>query len=325
MGGNLFKLGRLPQADYKKIEDELKVYLDKKFGEYYRIPRYYSDKPDFGDMDIIVSSEAVTGNWAQLKEEIVQDLGLSQYKSHGHIFSTVYRNFQVDYFVRNHKYFDTTFNFLSYNDIGNLIGRIFKRFNLKYGENGLLYVFRRADNHYQKDIEITKDPEKILNFLKLDYAQWQQGFASKAAMFDWVVACPYFSIKPYIEMSKKMEQRAKERPTIQAFLAYLEEHQITKTYDFDEKEAYLPVIDAYFPEANLINQVAAEKKREKYVLAIKSKYNGRLIMELFPDLKGKDLGNFMKGFQEQWEDHEKTLYELEAKEIVRLLKEFYNK
>lgn len=126
-------------------------------------------------------------------------------------------------------------------------------------------------------------------------------------------------------MSKKMEQRAKERPTIQAFLAYLEEHQITKTYDFDEKEAYLPVIDAYFPEANLINQVAAEKKREKYVLAIKSKYNGRLIMELFPDLKGKDLGNFMKGFQEQWEDHEKTLYELEAKEIVRLLKEFYNK
>lgn len=325
MGGNLFKLGRLPQADYKKIEDQLRAYLDQKFGEHYRIPRYYANKPDFGDMDIVVSSAAMKSNWHDMQQELIQDLGISQYKSAGAVFSTVYHNFQVDFFVRNHQYFQTTYNFLSFNDIGNLIGRIFKRFNLKYGEQGLQYVFRRADNHYHKDIEVSKDAQKIMEFLQLDYAHWQRGFVSKQEMFDWVVACPYFSVKPYIEMSKKMEKRAKERPTIQAFLEYLETHQIDKTYDFDEKDSYLPMIAAYFPEANLPAHIAHEKEREQYVIAIKSKYNGRLIMELFPTLKGKALGDFMQAFQAQWQDHEQALYAMQADEIKQKLQEFYAK
>ncbi|EAY29560.1 hypothetical protein [Microscilla marina] len=323
MGGNLFKLGRLPRADYKQIETELKVYLDQKFGQHYRIPRYYANKPDFGDLDIVVSSAGIANNWDHMQKEIVQDLGISRYKSAGAVFSTVYKNFQVDFFVRNHQYFETTYNFLSFNDIGNLIGRIFKRFNLKYGEQGLQYVFRRADHHYQKDIEVSKDAAKIMGFLELDFAHWQRGFASKAEMFDWVVACPYFSVKPYIEMSNKMEKRAKERPTIQAFLEYLEAQHIDKTYDFDEKDAYLSVIEAYFPEADLLAHIANEKEREKYVLAIKAKYNGRLIMELFPTLKGKALGDFMKAFQAQWQDYEKALYAMTPEEIVDHLKAFY--
>lgn len=325
MGGNLFKLGRLPRADYKKIENQLKTYLDQKFGEHYRIPRYYANKADFGDMDIVVSSAAMKSNWHDMQQELIQDLGISQYKSAGAVFSTVYHNFQVDFFVRNHQYFATTYDFLSFNDIGNLIGRIFKRFNLKYGEQGLQYVFRRADNHYQKDIEVSKDAQKIMEFLELDYAHWQRGFASKKEMFDWVVACPYFSVKPYVDMSNKMEKRAKERPTIQAFLAYLETHQINKTYEFDEKDSYLPMIAAYFPAANLLEHIAHEKEREQYVIAIKSKYNGRLIMELFPTLKGKALGDFMQAFQAQWQDHEQVLYAMQADEIKQKLQEFYAK
>lgn len=324
MGGNLFKLGRLPRTEYKKIEQELIMYLDQKFGQHYRIPRYYGDKADFGDVDIVVSGQAITGNWEQLKQEIIQDLGLSQYKSTGAVFSTVYRNFQVDYFVRNHQYFTTTYNFLSFNDIGNLIGRIFKRFNLKYGEQGLQYVFRRADNHYQRAIEISKDIEKIFGFLQLDYTQWQKGFANKNEMFDWVVACPYFSVRPYEKMNKKMEQRLKERPTIQAFIAYLEKNNISKVYDFaDDYNVYIPMIDQYFPEAVLPKHIAREKEREKYVLVIKAKYNGRIIMELFPKLQGKALGSFMMAFQAQWEDHEKALYTMEAAEIKCRLQVFY--
>ena len=104
MGGNLFKLGRLPKADYIKLEQELCKYLDEKFATHYRIPRYYADKPDFGDMDIVLSTNAIKGDWQQLKQEIIQDLNLTQYKSVGAVFSTVYQNFQVDYFVRKAKY-----------------------------------------------------------------------------------------------------------------------------------------------------------------------------------------------------------------------------
>ena len=326
MGGNLFKLGRLPRADYKVIETELIQYLDQKLGEYYRIPRYYDDKPDFGDLDIVVSSAVLTGNWEQLRNEIINDLGLTQYKSAGAVFSTVYRNFQVDYFVRNHQYFESTYNFLCFNDIGNLIGKIFKRFNLKYGEQGLQYVFRRADNHYHKDLAVSLDIDKIFGFLQLDIAKWRQGFANKTEMFDWVVACPYFSVAPYEKLSKKMEQRLKERPTIQAFMEYLEKNKVTKTFEFaEDRDEYIATIDAYFPEANLPDLITKEKEREKFVLAIKAKYNGRIIMSLFPNLKGKALGTFMMNFQSQWEDYERAFYEMTAEEIERSLGEFYTR
>ena len=324
MGGNLFKLGRLPKADYKVIENELIQYLDQKFGDHYRIPRYYDDKPDFGDLDIVVSSAAITGNWEQLRNEIIHDLGLTQYKSAGAVFSTVYRNFQVDYFVRNHRYFESTYNFLCFNDIGNLVGKIFKRFNLKYGEQGLQYVFRRADNHYHKDLAVSLDIEKIFGFLQLDIDKWRHGFANKTEMFDWVVACPYFSVAPYEKLSKKMEQRIKERPTIQAFMEYLEKNKVTRAYEFaEDRDVYIPTIDAYFPAANLPTLITKEKEREKFVLAIKAKYNGRIIMALFPDLKGKELGTFMMNFQNQWEDYEKAFYEMEAGEVEKALQVFY--
>ena len=316
MGGNLFKLGRLPRADYKIIERELIQYLDQKLGKHYRIPRYYDDKPDFGDLDIVVSSAAITSNWEQLRNEIIDDLGLTQHKATGAVFSTVYRNFQVDYFMRNHRYFESTYHFLCFNDIGNLVGKIFKRFNLKYGEQGLQYVFRRADNHYHKDLGVSLDIQKIFGFLKLDFDKWQQGFASKTEMFDWVVACPYFSVAPYEKLSKKMEQRLKERPTIQAFMEYLEQHKVTQTYDFAEnRDEYLPMIDAYFPEANLPRFIEQEKEREKFILAIKSKYNGRIIMALFPELEGKALGTFMVAFQNLWEDFLKAFYDMDAEAI----------
>ena len=143
-------------------------------------------------------------------------------------------------------------------------------------------------------------------------------------MFDWVVASPYFSIAPYEKLSKKMEQRLKERPTIQAFMEYLEENRVSKTYEFaEDRDEYISIIDAYFPAANLPALIAKEKEREKFVLAIKTKYNGRIIMEMFPGLEGKALGNFMVAFQNQWEDYEKTFYGLEAEEIKRLLRDFY--
>jgi len=323
MGGNLFKLGRLPRNEYLEIEQELRNYLDKKLGEHYRIPRYYADKPDFGDVDIIISAAAITHNWEEFKQDLIHDLSLKQYKSAGAVFSTVYRNFQVDYFVRKAEFFESTYHFLSFNDIGNLIGKIFKRFNLKYGELGLNYVFRRADNHYVRDIPVSTDFKQIFRFLQLDYAKWQQGFDSKKEMFDWVVACPYFSVVPYQKMSKTLEKRVKERPTIQAFMQYLEDHHIQKTYNFLDKDAYLPIISAFFPNSNLIKEIEREKQREAYVNVIREKYNGRIIMELIPELKGKALGTFINDFQNQFEDHEAYLYQTSAAEIQQLLLKFH--
>jgi hypothetical protein len=63
MGGNLFKLGRKPKLEYLEIETEIRSYLDQKIGDTYRIPRFYGDKPDFGDMDILVSDAVANESW----------------------------------------------------------------------------------------------------------------------------------------------------------------------------------------------------------------------------------------------------------------------
>ena len=39
-------------------------------------------------------------------------------------------------------------------------------------------------------------------------------------------------------------------------------------------------------------------KRNEEDDLIKSKFNGKIVMELFPDLKGKELGDTMSGFKD---------------------------
>lgn len=323
MGGKLFDLGRIPKKQYLEIEELLRIYLDNKLGKLYRIPRFYADKSDFGDVDILISSAALeNGNWEKLKKEFINDLEITSYQTIGNIFSTVYQNFQVDFFIESQKYFECAYAFLCFNDIGNLIGRIFKKFNLKYGNKGLVYVFRRADNHYVREIEVSKNFEKIFSFLELNYQKWVDGFESKEEMFEWVIASPYFSVSPYLKMSTRMEKRKNERPTIQAFLTYIEENQVEKTYEYQERDSYIPLIHDFFPEANIIEEIAKEKEREKYVISIREKYNGKIIMNLFPALQGKELGTFMKKFQEQFDDYEKVLFGLSAQEIEKQLQQF---
>src|SRR5688572_27270339 len=133
MGGNLFKLGRLPRDEYLTIEAAVRGCLDRSIGDGYRIPRYYTSKPDFGDLDVIVSTAALEriGGWEAFCALLREDLGVTQSKSVGHVYSTVVRDFQVDYFIRAHELLDATYHYLSFNDLGNLIGKIYRRLGLK--------------------------------------------------------------------------------------------------------------------------------------------------------------------------------------------------
>lgn len=325
MGGNLFKLGRIPKAKYLRIEGELRAYLDHKLGNCYRIPRYYRSKPDFGDVDVIISDATIQSTWQDLRMEFVQDLDIQEYKSAGAVFSTVYQNFQVDFFHREQRYYESTYHYLSFNDIGNILGKIFKRFNLKYGEQGLLYVFRRADGHYQKDLQVSQDFERIFTFLQLDFAHWERGFDTLDEMFHWATASPYFSIQPYQEQDATTAQRVKERTTMRRFVEWLDAQGITQRYNFlEDRDAYLPVINDFFPEAKLMEKITQERTRETVVAQLREKYSGKIVMHLFPDLQGVELGAFMRNFQAQWEDYEVALSELSAAEIQLSLKTFYH-
>lgn len=325
MGGKLFNLGRLPRIEYLELEADVRRYLDDRFPDRYRIPRYYGDKADFGDLDILLSEATITTNWEELRQEIITDLQVQDYILRPKLLSMAYRNFQVDVFCVPPEHFQSTWQFLCYNDLGNLLGKIFRRFNLKYGEKGLFYVFRRADGHYKRDLLLTQDMAQILAFLKLDWATWDAGFARLDAMFSWVVACPYFTVKPFLKRAASTEKRVQQRTTMQRFLDYLEANEITRAHPFaEDRDVYLPQIDAFFPKANLLEAIAREKEKECQDNLIREKFNGRIVMEMFGDLRGKILGRFMETFKQSFTRFNAEMVEMTPEEIKLRLEEHYN-
>ena len=320
MGGKLFHLPRMPRAEYLEREAAVRAYLDGKLGGEYRIPRYYGDKADFGDMDVIVPSRV---GWSELREEIARELGASETKIVGRVFSTAFRGLQTDFFAVPEAYFESTYAFMSFNDLGNLLGRICRRFNLKWGERGLEYVFRRdGDDHYKADLPVTQDFARVCAFLELDHAVWVRGFPTLVGLYEWVIACPYFSVAPYLDEQEGTIAERKDRPTIQRFVDFLRERGITARPAFDDKHAYVDRIAAAFPEARLHDQIAAERVEEARVKELAAKFNGQLVMQLRPELAGKALGEFIVAFKRSVGDFEAFVLATSADEIARRIREF---
>ena len=328
MGGKLFELGRTPQEEYVKIEKELLDYLSHKFpvGEGkdvpYRIPRYYRSKPDFGDVDILLSNEVID-DWKTLREDIVKDLGPTDYECKSWL-SMAYKNqIQVDFMPIDANLLIPTWQFLCYNDLGNLLGKHYRRFNLKYGEKGLFYVYRRDEGGYKKDIFLTSDMKRILGFLELSFEEWDAGFETLEEMFEWVIACKYFTCVPFRNLTKVTSKRARLRTTMKKFVEYVEEKNIQKAYPFEEKSVYIPKIIEYFPDVPLENLIQQEKELEARANVIKSKFNGKLVMAKYPELKGPSLGKFLAKFKESFDDFEDSIYHLPQDEIIQKLESFY--
>jgi hypothetical protein len=318
MGGNLYNLPRKPKSEYLEIEREVREYLTHKLEGEFRIPRFYGNKPDFGDLDVLVQSRP---DWDRLRLEIVADLGITQTKAVGHVYSTVYRGLQTDFFTVPAQYLESTYNFMSFNDLGNFLGRICRRFNLKYGEHGLSYVYRREDNRYKKDLEVTQDFSRICDFLGLEFSAWETGFDSLEQLFGWVIASPYFSVAPYLTLEGSLEKRSRERTTVIRFIEYLREHKIQNQPEFLERHEYLPLICASFPEAKLEERIEREQELEERAVRFAGKFNGQLVMRLRPELQGKALGDFIQTFRASEPDFETFILGSDVAEIERRILE----
>ena len=320
MGGKLFDLPRMPRAEYLEREAAVRAYLDRKLDGRYRIPRFYGDKPDFGDMDVIVPSRP---DWDVVRDEIARELGVTAIKRVGRVFSTAYAGLQTDFFAVPEKFLDSTYVFMSFNDLGNLLGRICRRFDLKWGEEGLSYVYRRAgDDHYRADLPITQDFARVCAFLRLDHATWVAGFPTLTSMFEWVITCPFFSVVPYLDDDGPMRVRRKDRPTIARFVDFLREREITARPAFRDRADYVADVIAAFPDADLPEQIAAEKRAEARAAEVAARFSGKLVMRLRPELSGTALGTFIREFKRSFTDFEAFLLSATPLEIEQQILAF---
>jgi hypothetical protein len=316
MGGKLFNLPRMPRAGYVQREVEVRRYLDDTLPGAYRIPRYYGDKADFGDMDVLVASRP---DWGELRERIARDLGITQVKRVGHVYSTEYRGLQTDFFSVPAAYLDVQYDFMSFNDVGNFIGRMCRRFELKWGERGLAYVYRRADGNYKADLELTRDFGRVCAFLGLDHAAWQAGFASLEAVFDWVIASPFFWVAPYLDARGDLVRRAQVRPNVERFIAHLRERGVDRRFEFEDRAAYLPLVITAFPEADLASQIERERAGEARAVAVAGKFSGKRVMELVPGLVGEPLGEFIRELRASFDDFAGWVIATPQEEIDRAI------
>lgn len=322
MGGNLYKVGRVTKERYKEIVASLLPILDKHFGAYYRIPIPYHNKKNYGDVDIILDAGFLLNrNW---EEPLLKDMGVVQVKKVRNVTSILYWDFQVDFFCVGTSKFESTYNFMCYNILGNLIGRIYHKFNLKYGEHGLSYVMRSYNNHSIHEVQVSKDMKRMLEFVDLSYDRWKLGFDNLIDIFQYVIGSKYFCASQYSDEYFNVRKRATQRPDFNTFLDYLKENNITKNYPFSyNREVYLPTIIEAFPEVNLQERYDKHNAIQVKLENIAKKFNGKLIMELTP-LRGADLGKFINDYKKyKGNDFDEIILISSQEYINKSIVEFY--
>lgn len=324
LGGNLYKVERVNRDRYDEIVRSLKPVLEKHFGEFYRIPIPYHSKPTFGDVDIILDAGFLLNkNW---EEPLLAELGEVQVKKVRNVTSVLYMDFQVDFFCVSTSRFISTYNFMCYNILGNLVGRLYHKFNLKYGEDGLKYVMRGFNDHVSDEVVISRDMKSMLEFIDLSHERWLLGFDKLEEIFDYVIGSKYFCVNSYSDDFFNVRKRALERPDFNTFLDYLKIKNVEKNFHFEKpKELYIPTIDAAFPLARLKEKYEKHTKLQIKLKAMSEKFNGKIIMELLP-LTGKELGQFINAYKvDKGDEFDSFILESPQGLIDYSIKMFYNK
>jgi len=270
------------------------------------MPLFYSNKESFGDADILVSTEGFN---LPMREYIVETFNPNEIFHNGNCWSFDYKELQVDVITVSAEDFDSNEMYLSYNDLGNFIGRIAQGFGLKYGQEGLWY------EHYFKGmnigrIQISKNYRDIYKFLGLSYERWEQGFEELEDIFEYIATSPYFNWDSFqlSRLNKVNRERNFKRKSYMSFLEWIDKNVADddhlyefKKITYTDKSAYLDMIDESFPDANLSMEIRRLEYLECKKLYIKSKFNGGDVMRKY-NITGKELGDALTGFKNSFGD-----------------------
>ena len=299
MGGNALKIAktrRYDRAEFDVISVELMDTLKKSFARV-AMPLFYKNKLSFGDADIMVSTEGLNFG---LREYIVETFAPIEIHHNGNCWSFDYKELQVDLITIAPEHFDSNYNYLSYNDLGNYIGKIAHGFGFKYGQEGLVY------DHYFKGsnigrVLISKDYDKIYEFLGLDYNRWREGFNELEDIFTFIGESKFFNWE-YLQLENNNRinrERDAKRKSYQSFLSWIDENVKDDNHRFPfskDKAEYVDAANKFFPEAGLELEIRRLEYEHCRNLYIKGKFNGGDVMRKY-GLKGKELGDAMSGFK----------------------------
>ena len=305
MGGKAFpefKCVRLNKNGFMVVATACLDRLQEKFPRHqFKVVESFRNKDSFGDLDILWCGETI-----QL-EEMTKTLKAAAYKPNGPVTSFALHLgegmlFQVDMIYTGCEHMESAASYFAFNDLGNLLGRIFHRAGFKLGHKGLLYVVREEGNqsHALEEIEVTRSWQEALEFAGYDFERWTQGFDELEDVFRFAVSIPLANrtIFRLDETNHQARVRDRKRLTYQTFLRWVndpangipENELIPK--DQLRKE-WLERAFETFPDFKERFDQANDKMLS--IREANEKFNGNLVREL-TGLDGKELGEFMRSF-----------------------------
>lgn len=304
MGGLAIKNAhtrRYAKDEFEAILPEIQTKLRKKFADAVSTT-YYRKKETFGDADFIVLDSA-TPDHSDLEQWIYDEFGSKEVVPNKGVFSFEYKELQVDLILTPPENWETAKTYFSWNDLHNMVGKVAKKFNLKWGFDGLIYVYR-AEGKVLGEIVVSKDYEQSLAFLGFDVEMYNEGFDTLDEIFDFITRSQYFN--PWMfdmdQLNRINRERDKKRTTYQSFLRHVDPMKDAGRdayhYFHKDKDVYLGLIDHYF-HGFLLKYRELQLKEERRQ-KVHSLFNGNLLMAKFPDLSGKSLGEFMTDFQSEF-------------------------
>jgi hypothetical protein len=298
----------------------------------------YKGKPDFGDMDILFSNKGYDpfGIAALLDAvEIVRNgdvtsIGVKIREEVPYLDGNV---FQIDLIKVPEESFDFALSYFSFNDMGNLLGRIGHRAGFKFGHLGLMYPVRNPENHTHllAELTITSDFGEALTLLGYDadeyFAKAKEGFPSLTDIFEYVVSSPYVNKDIYLLDNRNAiaRKRDSKRQTYMMFLEYLKTTTIPHNFDYTNKQGFRA---AMLQKAFTLNPVfkheyEAVLRKHKKTVEAHAKLNGGIITEL-TGLKGITLGHFITRLKEPFKTTEEYLeYVLQLEDVPAFIKQHY--
>ena len=301
MGGSLFNeyhTVRLSRPDYEAFATALKLHLKDKFPQIPFIePTPYFSKADFGDLDLLYTSIS--------PDDLIQLFPNTPVVRNGITTSFCLptldqQHFQVD-FIRipfDQLYF--AYAYFSYNDLGNLLGRVAHRLGFKLGFTGLQYVVRGLDNEHLvvAELTVTKSWAEALDVLRYSSKTWERGFATEEDIFRYVLTSGYV-VKDMFALEQTNHSnriRNRKRKLYSKFIEWVKEQNIPEKLVIPKTELrqqFLEKVCILFPAFE--DQLKQARLKEEQLKRVRERFNGEIISEL-TGLSGKELGSFIQEF-----------------------------
>ena len=283
-------------------------------------------KDSFGDLDLLYWTD---NSKLDIKQTIGKLFKPNEIVSNGEVYSFDFEQFQID-LIKCSSVQQMAFAkfYFSYGDVGGIIGRICSAYGLKFGHDGLhavlydntVYPSREFDDKKtHREITLCESPNKVCEFLGLDWSEYSNGFANVNEIFEWIIKSKYFYVELFTVFNHDNIKRLKIRPMYIKFIEHIgiNKNKIYRGRQFSEN--IQPEAIEFFGKWDLVQQVKTQLEIKKVVQA---KFSGNFLVAKGYD--GKSIGKIMCEMKKQIENKyqsnwDQWIYNSDVESIYKLL------